>query len=96
MSNVEIASSAAEAPTKKRLWVQGAVLGVVSALVIGVYAYMAHEGYVLSSSLNAANSYYNLLVQGFRAGQLNLKTSVPPGWRNSPTPTIQKLIHLIP
>ena len=32
-----------------------------------------------STSLNAADTYYNLLVQGFRAGQLSLKKEVPPG-----------------
>jgi len=46
---------------------------------MGVYAYTAHSGFVVQSSLNPADSYYNLLVQGFRAGQLNLKTDVPPG-----------------
>jgi hypothetical protein len=30
--------------------------------------------------LNAADNYYNLLVQGFRAGQLSLKKEVPPGF----------------
>jgi tetratricopeptide (TPR) repeat protein len=49
-------------------------------LVIGVYAYIAHSGFVVSTGLNAANNYYNLLVQGFRAGQLSLKKEVPPGF----------------
>jgi tetratricopeptide (TPR) repeat protein len=57
---------------------QRGILAAVCALVIGVYAYTARSGYVASSSLNAADDYYNLLVQGFRAGQLNLKTPVPP------------------
>jgi tetratricopeptide (TPR) repeat protein len=54
-------------------------LAAVCVLVIGVYAYTAHTGFFVSSSLNAADSYYNLLVQGFRAGQLNLKKEAPPG-----------------
>ena len=29
--------------------------------------------------MGAADNYYNLLVQGFRAGQLSLKREVPPG-----------------
>ena len=58
---------------------QRGILGAVCALVIGVYAYTAHSGFLASSSLNAADTYYNLLVQGFRAGQLNLKKEVPPG-----------------
>jgi tetratricopeptide (TPR) repeat protein len=60
----------------KNTWM---LLAPVCALVIGVYAYTAYSGFVVSRSLNAADSYYNLLVQGFRAGQLNLKTDVPPG-----------------
>jgi tetratricopeptide (TPR) repeat protein len=51
----------------------------VCALIIGVYAYTAHSGVSESLSLNAADTYYNLLVQGFRAGQLSLKKEVPPG-----------------
>ena len=53
-------------------------LAAVCALVVGIYAYTAHEGAVTQVSLDAAGSYYNLLVQGFRAGQLNLKKEVPP------------------
>jgi tetratricopeptide (TPR) repeat protein len=33
-----------------------------------------------------ADTYYNLLVQGFRAGQLDLKTEVPPGLLQLPDP----------
>ena len=63
---------------RKSRWIQRGVLGVVCALVLGVYAYTAHEGAVTQLSQNAAGSYYNLLVQGFCAGQLNLKKEVPP------------------
>ena len=63
----------------KSRWMQCGVLGAVCALVIGVYAYAAHSGSLESLSLNAADTYYNLLVQGFRAGQLSLKKEVPPG-----------------
>ncbi|MGO9246017.1 MAG: tetratricopeptide repeat protein [Verrucomicrobiia bacterium] len=49
------------------------------ALVIGAYAYTARTGLLVSSSWSAADNYYNLLVQGFRGGQLNLKIGVPPG-----------------
>jgi tetratricopeptide (TPR) repeat protein len=60
-------------------WARCAVLGVVFALVIGVYAWSANSGLLELCSSSAENTYYNLLVQGFRAGQLNLKTAVPPG-----------------
>ncbi|MGA2605200.1 MAG: hypothetical protein ABSG14_13315, partial [Verrucomicrobiia bacterium] len=58
---------------------QHGILASMCALVLGVYAYTAHSGYIVSLSLNPADAYYNLLVRGFRAGQLNLKTDVPPG-----------------
>jgi Flp pilus assembly protein TadD len=58
---------------------QHGILASMCALVLGVYAYAAHSGYVVSLSLNPADAYYNLLVQGFRAGQLNLKIETPPG-----------------
>ncbi len=53
-------------------------LAAVCVLVIGVYAYMAESGVLELASLNAADTYYNLLVQGFRAGQLSLKKEAPP------------------
>ncbi len=67
------------APRRKALWTQRAILAAVCALVIGVYAGTTHSGFWESLSLNPAESYYNLMVQGFRAGQLNLKLDVPPG-----------------
>jgi tetratricopeptide (TPR) repeat protein len=55
------------------------LLAAVCVLVIGVYAYMTEPGAWESLSPNAADAYYNLLVQGFRAGQLSLKKEVPAG-----------------
>src|SRR5690242_920880 len=55
-----------------------AVLGGVCALVIGVFVWTANSGVLEVLGSKAELSYYNLLVQGFRDGQLNLKTSVPP------------------
>jgi tetratricopeptide (TPR) repeat protein len=60
----------------KKAWIS---LAAVCALVVGVYAYTAHSGLLESLSLNAGDHYYNLLVQGFRAGHLSLKKEVPPG-----------------
>jgi tetratricopeptide (TPR) repeat protein len=60
-------------------WMQPAILAAICALVIGVYACTAHSGFLLSSNLNAASDYYNLLVQGFRAGHLSLNQEVPSG-----------------
>ncbi|MGO9244950.1 MAG: tetratricopeptide repeat protein [Verrucomicrobiia bacterium] len=55
------------------------ILFAVCAVVIAVYVYTAHPGFVTSWSLNPADNYYNLLVQSFGAGQLSLKKDVPPG-----------------
>ncbi len=52
---------------------------MVCALVIGAYAYLDQSGLLELLSPDAASTHYNLLVQGFRAGQLNLKADVPPG-----------------
>jgi len=60
-------------------WMRWAVLSAVCALIIGVYVRSANSGVIEFFGLKAENTYYNLLVQGFRAGQLNLKTEVPPG-----------------
>jgi tetratricopeptide (TPR) repeat protein len=79
MIDSKLDSGEAESAKGKRLWTQRGILGAVCALVVGIYAYMAHSGFVVSTGLNAADNYYNLLVQGFRAGQLNLKVDVPPG-----------------
>jgi tetratricopeptide (TPR) repeat protein len=67
-----------EASRGRGLWIQRGILAAVCGLVIGVYTVTAHSGYLASWSLNAADSYYNLLVQGFRAGRLDLRTAVPP------------------
>ncbi|MGO9246481.1 MAG: tetratricopeptide repeat protein [Verrucomicrobiia bacterium] len=58
----------------------------VCAVVIGVYAGVAQPGVWASGSLNIADDYYNLLVQGFRAGQLSLKKEVPPRFAQPAAP----------
>jgi tetratricopeptide (TPR) repeat protein len=50
----------------------------VCVMVVGVYAYLAQAGMSALLSPNAADTHYNLLVQGFRAGQLSLKKDLPP------------------
>ncbi len=51
---------------------------MICALVIGVFAWSAESGFLELARPDAKDSYYNLLVQGFRAGQLNLKREAPP------------------
>ena len=56
-----------------------AILASVCALVLAVYLLAAHSSIPRSGRMGAADNYYNLLVQGFRAGQLSLKKEVPLG-----------------
>ena len=84
-------------PKERVVWIQCGILVALCVLVVGVYGLIAREGCILSSSLNPANSYYNLLVQGFRAGQLNLENrrSARAGAARG-TPMDRRLILLIP
>ncbi len=75
------------------------ILVGVCALVVGVYAYMAQSGVLDLVGSNAADTYYNLLVQGFRAGQLSLRKEVPPGFlrlADPYNPTANKLYRFGP
>src|ERR1039457_7425901 len=58
---------------------QRVVLGTVCVLVIGVYTYIAHSVECGPFNPRAADQYYNLLVQGFREGQLSVRKEAPPG-----------------
>ena len=69
----------AKAGGAKIRWTQWGILGVVCVLVIGVYARMASSGPLEAVCPDASDTYYNLLVRGFRAGQLSLKKDAPPG-----------------
>jgi tetratricopeptide (TPR) repeat protein len=55
------------------------ILGAVCAVVIGVFVWSATSGLLEARAARAKDTYYNLLVQGLRAGQLNLKSEAPPG-----------------
>ena len=55
------------------------LLGAVCVAVIGLLAWMAGEHGAEVASPPAAEEHYNLLVDGFRAGQLSLKRGLPPG-----------------
>jgi tetratricopeptide (TPR) repeat protein len=55
------------------------LLAAVCVLVIGMYAYTAPLGRLESSISNPSDTYYNLLVRGFRDGHLSLKKEVPVG-----------------
>jgi tetratricopeptide (TPR) repeat protein len=59
-------------------WMCHAIFGLVCALVVGFFAWFAEAGALEWKSTQAKDAYYNLLVQGFRAGQLNVKREAPP------------------
>ncbi len=67
-------------------WAHGAVLGAVCVLIIGFFAWSAKSGFKELLNSKPADSYYNLLVQGFRAGQLNVKREAPPELMQQPDP----------
>jgi tetratricopeptide (TPR) repeat protein len=61
-------------------WAPWVVLGAVCALVVGLFAWSARPGWLEIRTWQADDAYYNLLVRGFRAGQLHLKAEVPAGF----------------
>ena len=55
------------------------VFWLVCGLVVGIFAWSAEPGALESISSQAKDAYYNLLVQGFQSGQLNVKRDPAPG-----------------
>ncbi|MGA2280317.1 MAG: tetratricopeptide repeat protein [Verrucomicrobiota bacterium] len=72
-------SGKASAPKGNIRWRCHAIFGVVCAWVIGIFIWSAEPGFLELTRPHAEDSYYNLLVRGFRAGQLNVKREAPPG-----------------
>jgi len=79
MMGRKLDSGTASAPEGAIPWMRHVVFGLVCALVIGVFAWSAEPGALKFKSPRTEDSFYNLLVRGFRAGQLNLKREAPPG-----------------
>lgn len=67
-------------------WIQNIIFSITCALIIGIYAWSAEPGYLDLESPNAGDSYYNLLVQGFRHGQLSVYRDAPPGFASLADP----------
>jgi tetratricopeptide (TPR) repeat protein len=72
-SNAPDASNAAPA------WLRRYMFFVVCIAVLGMLLMGAEPGVTVLKNNDPKICYYNLLVQGFRAGQLNLKKDAPPG-----------------
>ncbi len=76
------------APKRDFQWISCASFGLICVPVIVILAWGAEPAFLALIHPKAEDSYYNLLVQGFRAGQLNVKREAPPGSLNSPIPMI--------
>ncbi|HEV2330998.1 MAG TPA: tetratricopeptide repeat protein [Verrucomicrobiae bacterium] len=72
-------SYAPDAPAAAPAWLRRYMFFVVCVAVIGMLIMGAEPGVWVLKNSDAKICYYNLLVQGFRAGQLNLKKDAPPG-----------------
>ncbi len=81
-----LAGRGATASEGKNNWAHWAVLGTVCVLIIVFFAWSAKSGGKELLGLQPGDSYYNLLVQGFRAGQLNVKREAPPELAQLPNP----------
>jgi len=79
MMSGKLDSGTASAPKGDIQWMYHAIFAMVCALVIGIFAWSAKPGFLELARPRAEDTYYNLLVQGFRAGQLNVKREAPPG-----------------
>jgi tetratricopeptide (TPR) repeat protein len=75
----DITSGNASAPKGKSRQGLSIFLGAACALVIGIVLWFVDPASALAPDSPAKEAPYNLLVQGFRAGQLNLDVPPPPG-----------------
>ena len=62
------------------------MVSLAAALVVGSYGWMATQSVTELSGASAADIHYNLLVEGFQRGQLNLNKVPPAGLGQLPDP----------
>lgn len=86
MHSPDPADAAAVRATSASRWREWLLFGGVCTLVIALLAWMAGAHGAEFDSPPAAVEHYNLLVDGFRAGQLSLKRELPPGLAQLPDP----------
>src|SRR5262245_30620992 len=67
-------------------WASWTLSGAVCALTLAVYLWSARSGVLEYWSSKASATYYNLLVQGLRDGQLSVKREAPPELARLPDP----------
>jgi len=67
-------------------WVMGSLLVLSCLFTLYIYVLLAGSGVSEPGNDNPKDSAYNLLVDGFRSGQLNLKAEAPIGLTHLPDP----------
>jgi tetratricopeptide (TPR) repeat protein len=78
MTNIKSDPGMIRARRANSQWTDCTILAIVCTLVIMIFGWSAEPGFLELSSPRAEDAYYNLLVQGFSAGQLNVKRDPPP------------------
>lgn len=68
---------------KRASWGAHTLFGLVCALVVGTFIWSAEPGFL---EFYSGDGYYNLLVQGFRAGHLYVNREPAPGLAQLPDP----------
>ncbi len=75
----ENSNPAVEVSRGDRQWLRGAVFSLICGLVVGIFTWFADTSAPFESVYSkASEDSYNLLVQGFSTGQLNLNQEAPP------------------
>jgi len=69
--------------SEHRTWRAHVIFGLVCGLVVGTLIWSAEPGFL---EFYPGGGYYNLLVQGFHTGQLNVKMDPAPGLAQLPNP----------
>src|ERR1700744_4400474 len=71
-------SEKSDVPGNNFHWKYDAALGLLCLLIVGLVAWAAQPGFIELRYPQPKDAYYNLEVEGFRAGQLNLSREAPP------------------
>ena len=72
------ASEKEKIPAGDNSWRADALLVLACAFIIVIFARSTEPGFRVLEHPDPKDSFYNLLVEGFQAGQLNLKMDPPP------------------
>lgn len=70
---------ATNASDANQRWLRRGIFAIVCGAVIALLACGAEPGLSVLKNAHAKDCYYNLLIQGFQAGHLNVKKEVPAG-----------------